>query len=899
MVYVDWEAVGICKYVMLGGNNSCTRTSCKWTHPPENEIKRLWDDPAARWPYVMAWRRHGATYDNKPMQSVAPQPVQAFGDGDAAQDTAVKGQKPRAEAALIKGPTGDDEGQSSPSLPLVSAAERLRTILEASSNVKLPRTNTPLLSLERHTELSNEQNSTIMGGNANREPLGRPNRLFAPPALPTPDNSSSPFPNAGVRIVWRRLDGAQQPPSHQQTMKEMDSSPLRQPGGFWAAKREVQLESQTSDVEAEVQASADVRPGLPLPEVTRTSAKTMLPPPPPPPLPADCIVTGTPEQLVYLRKKLDEMGATKRMSNGEAKVIGPHPSTIRVAARYASEAAIENLLHPPAVLDVQERSLAEAREDSVRLQGVTWIDNTRRALQLPIRTYTTACAYYHYFRVAHPGALDYSWADAAAAALLVSCKAEDTLKKSRDILVAAHNLKAGSYDALGSDDPLFEAPSRVVIGLERLMLESSAFDFRSKYPHKLLIKICKSLPDSEEKKQIGSIAWTVITDMHRTFAPLKQTTATMAVAGLEMAAHLQASASGTGSEVVREQVKVLDIGKWSTTREEVMETLLDLLDLYTHHTTNTILGTKYSLDDFLRIRLALNKECNDQNILRFTVAPERVINNIQQGATLRVANGHPTPVSPPQPGTLTADVQQSANGMLPYPPMPEGGGTLRFMLNPQLAAEEKTEVQKYYTEEWEEYDEVIEVPLPASARPPKARSPSIDHHSNHGSSRGNTRERDRTDRQPPRPTRERERERDRERERTRDRDLSRHSSVDDRRPPPADDRRSVDHKRSREDLRERDRDRDRDRERDRPRNRDRDRERSRDRDYERERPRARDRDRDYDREKRYDDRRYDERDRYDRNDRNDRSDRNDRNDRSDRSDRRSYDEYDNRRRERR
>ena len=103
------------------------------------------------------------------------------------------------------------------------------------------------------------------------------------------------------------------------------------------------------------------------------------------------------------------MGATKRLSNGEAKHIGPHPSTIRVSAPYLSQNAVEKKLQPPAAqahFDVQERSIAEAREDSMRLQGCAWIDNVRRALQLPIRTYTTACMYYHKFRLAHPGILN-------------------------------------------------------------------------------------------------------------------------------------------------------------------------------------------------------------------------------------------------------------------------------------------------------------------------------------------------------------------------------------------------------------------------------------------------------------------------------------------------------------
>ncbi|EMC96808.1 hypothetical protein BAUCODRAFT_34201 [Baudoinia panamericana UAMH 10762] len=506
------------------------------------------------------------------------------------------------------------------------------------------------------------------------------------------------------------------------------------------------------------------------------------------------------------------MGATKRMSNGEAKLIGPHPSVIHVAAQYMSHEAIEKKLFAHIVDNPQDRSSAEAREDSIRLQGVTWIDQTRRALSLPIRTYTTACSYYHHFRLANPGVADQAWADTAAAALLLACKAEDTLKKSRDILAAAYNLK--THDNLSSDDVVFDMPSKAVIGLERMMLEASGFDFRAKYPHDFMTKLGKSLAqtnvDPEGTRSVARLAWTVLTDLYRTFAPLKQTTQTMALAALELAAQLTAATSDSGECAIRDQIHSFNYQKANTSRGEVMETLLDLLDLYTHHTAGSILGTKYSLEHFLRIRLGLNKESEENALLRHTQAKGKVENG-EQGPTLKVANGHPTPVSPPQAGTQAQ--QQPAAG-LQYPPVPEGGGTLRFMLNPQLVAEEKTEVQKYFKEEWEEYDEEIEVPLP------RTRSKSRDLASNRD------RDRDRDDRTKDRAT---DRERDRMPERERDR------------------------ARDREPERARDRARDSGRE----------------RDWEREngrhdaRPSGRDRERD--REWRYDDRRYED-DRYDRRD---------------------------------
>ncbi|KAF2479698.1 cyclin-like protein [Neohortaea acidophila] len=522
------------------------------------------------------------------------------------------------------------------------------------------------------------------------------------------------------------------------------------------------------------------------------------------------------------------MGATKRTSDGETKHVGPDPSTIRVSAPFMSQAAISKRLQQTTAqtsqLDHQERSIAEAREDSVRLQGITWIDTVRRSLQLPIRTYTTACVYYHKFRLAHAGSLNgmeyaNAWADACAASLLVSCKVEDTLKKSKDILAAAYNLKTTTHDQVGSDDPIFEAPSRAVIGLERLVLEAGGFDFRSRYPHQLLVKIAKGMPEGvdDEREKVVKLAWTVATDLYRTFAPLKQTTATMALACLELAAHLIAASTENNVSAIRDALQALDLKTWSVTREEVMETLLDLLDLYTQHTAQTILGTRYSLDDFLRVRLGLNKECNEHNLPRHTTAPPRVATTITTTTenTLRVANGHPTPVSPMEPGPQPQPQQaQTTNGTAAPP---EGAGTVRFMLNPQRAADEKAQVQKYFVEEWEEYEEEVEIPQPrVTSREPERdrdrRPDSLVHHSRERGGKERTHSRDGPHRERDRPGDLRERDLERDRARARDAERGRgyrgerrfderDRRVDDRRGRRYDERRYEDDRRRRDDRR--------------------------------------------------------------------------------------------------
>lgn len=723
MPYIPWADYGICKFWML--RRCYSGDSCTYAHPPPPERKRLWEEKTAEQDADAA---RGIPRPRNPgggdSYGTSRMPTRSEGDwkikGEAVRQPSqpMEPARPTEPVQPIIMPAqppparqGSFTSQESTRLTeefghLVTETPqnptRLAVVEPAAPEVSM------LVAPSSPAPVEKKKRS-----NANEEPLGRPNRLQTRDGLNAAHDALAAVgerdriavtkslesgDDAAVRqqAETRTGDTSAAPPRERQTLTMMQAEEVTV-----IAEKEDESKSKRGAIQASRQtpgSSFDLTP------YRREKSPTDISPP--------------------IAAQSQKMGASKRMSNGEVKHVGPHPSTIRVSARYLSQAAIEKKLQPPTptdASDVQERLTAEAREDSVRLQGCRWLDDVRRAMQLPIRTFTTACTYYHKFRLAHPqhlAGMEYgnAWADACAASLLTACKVEDTLKKSRDVLAAAHNLRAAVGEQVGTDDAMFEAPSRAVIGLERLVLEAGAFDFRSKYPHELMVKIAKTLPadDDQEAGKVADLGWSVLTDLHRTLVPVKQTSATMAVASLELGAHLHAAASNDTS-VVRDSFRDFDFEKHSTSREEVMETILDALDLYTHHTLHTILGSKYSLDDFLRIRLAFNKECSENNIPRFTTAtPRDQGEQDSTGNTLRIQNGHPTPVSPPQPGSQTQTQHVNTNGA--QAPA-EGGETLRFMLNPQLAADEKTEVQKYFVEEWEEYEEEIEVPLPRPRSP--------------------------------------------------------------------------------------------------------------------------------------------------------------------------------------
>ena len=392
-----------------------------------------------------------------------------------------------------------------------------------------------------------------------------------------------------------------------------------------------------------------------------------------------------------------------------ASAVGPHPSIIRVSTRYVTQALIDKKVQesaPNGQNDAQECMLAEAREASIRLQGCKWIEDVRRALDLPVKTYTSACTYFHKFRLGNPGAMSSmehgnAWVEACAASLLVACKSEDTLKKSRDLLAAAYNLKVPPTEQLSVDDPTFELQSKNVIGVERMVLEAAGFDFRGKYPHEMIVKLAKELPDSKigTNSMLAEVGFVVCTDMHRTWAPLKQTEVTMAFASLELGVHLLAAYNETDASGVGDWIGHLDYNEWGTSRPEIMESILDVLDLYTHHTHLTTYGVQFALDIFLRIRLMFNKECTAGHIERYASAPPRTA-----PSTSQVENGHPKPLSQMELATAQSTgphANLSTNGSV----------TQRFMLNPQRAFDERVQVSRFFVDDWEEYEEEVEVPV--------------------------------------------------------------------------------------------------------------------------------------------------------------------------------------------
>lgn len=120
------------------------------------------------------------------------------------------------------------------------------------------------------------------------------------------------------------------------------------------------------------------------------------------------------------------------------------------------------------------------------------------------------------------------------------------------------------------------------------MLEASSFDFRNRHPQQLLVKFAKYYGYTKESPVVRT-AYNISLDLYRTFAPLKQITATMAFACLELSGRLH---DEPNPNVWSNE----DYRRMHTTREEVMGKLSTAMSLVSDENTTTVLPSPHHED---------------------------------------------------------------------------------------------------------------------------------------------------------------------------------------------------------------------------------------------------------------------------------------------------------------
>ncbi len=153
---------------------------------------------------------------------------------------------------------------------------------------------------------------------------------------------------------------------------------------------------------------------------------------------------------------------------------------------------------------------------------------------------------------------------------------------------------------------------------------------------------------------------------------------------------------------------------WIATADRLTETMLDLLDLYTHHRSSTIVGQDHAIELFIGIRITLNQEATAQDYPRYTQSHTQ--NPETNGEH---TNGHDkSPKGPASPSDDPLKSMRSPQEVVPTnganvgtPTQGKPGlrdGNVRFMLDPERARDEKHAVAEFFKVEMEEYEVEIE-----------------------------------------------------------------------------------------------------------------------------------------------------------------------------------------------
>ncbi|KAH7890729.1 cyclin-like protein [Phlebopus sp. FC_14] len=263
------------------------------------------------------------------------------------------------------------------------------------------------------------------------------------------------------------------------------------------------------------------------------------------------------------------------------------PSSSKFHHPYFTSAEVDYLC------EKQRGKLSATQEEKVRQQACGFLEAVGTKIGFPRKTIATAQSLYHRFHLFFPRK-DFNYHDATLAALYVSTKMHDTLKKPREILMVSYAVRfpdlAAKSKTVGGEvdmDPVtVEHDRQRLLAVERLILETICFNFTSKMPFPYVIKLGRKLGAS--KKLIKS-AWRLAIDCHRTLVPIMYPPNTVALGCIYTASlllTLEQAPSWNPQDESDQQIAVLlkRKGEWERSYmaeaedlEEIAHVVIDLL----------------------------------------------------------------------------------------------------------------------------------------------------------------------------------------------------------------------------------------------------------------------------------------------------------------------------------
>ncbi|CAN6673180.1 CTD kinase subunit beta [Trichomonascus vanleenenianus] len=262
-----------------------------------------------------------------------------------------------------------------------------------------------------------------------------------------------------------------------------------------------------------------------------------------------------------------------------------HPSLIKLSRPFLTTDQIE-------FLRTNSNSLAV---DSLKWQAFSQLWALARDFKFPIKTFATCMILYNRTLLFNNR---FHSMETALACLFVASKIEDTPKKTKELLQYAYNRRIISRT---DDEKRLQ-----LLGYERQILETTAFDFRIRNPHQYVIKICKTIDcNSAQRKSLAKLAWVISTDALLTDLPLKQPAHTIAIAAIVLSAKVQ-----------NIDIFPFDSDRFYSTRLNVNRSLLELLDFYIKSFAMSMLGKEsvVRMDLFYEFRKGVAGEVSQEEV---------------------------------------------------------------------------------------------------------------------------------------------------------------------------------------------------------------------------------------------------------------------------------------------
>lgn len=181
----------------------------------------------------------------------------------------------------------------------------------------------------------------------------------------------------------------------------------------------------------------------------------------------------------------------------------------------------------------QEKGMDFDTETRYRREGVRFIMELGKNLNLSHNTMATGAVYYHRFYMFH-AFQDFNRYVVSTCCLFLAGKAEETPKKCKDILRTVRQLTNDRQFAFFGADPREE-----IMVLERVLLQTIKFDLQVDHPYTSILLFAKSLKGDRNKLQkMVQMSWTFVNDSLCTTVCLQWEPEIIAIAVMYLAVKL-------------------------------------------------------------------------------------------------------------------------------------------------------------------------------------------------------------------------------------------------------------------------------------------------------------------------------------------------------------------------